>query len=402
MNTPQTTNGPAAAAAAPTAPPDTGFSPLMQDLVDRASERYRLGLEPGIAPKDALDAAWDIAEAAAKAGLAPNADEAYARIQIGRPLGISAMASIQGIALIETKDRDGVVRKTACMYSKLKLGLLQSRRDVIEYIRPKKGCLTNTSATWIAKRRGDIDEVEYTFTIDDAKIAGLVGRGDGKTNSAGVSMNNYDRHPGPMLSARACGRLCDIVGADVLWGLATREDLEDEARMARRQLEELADAASRGELAHALGAPPQAKPGKDLAAFAAEGEDIKRAFAAAIAKRSGPELKAVRERFAAFKAEAPAEVSELVQIEYNRLAGEAKKARGAAPAPTPAAAPAAKEPEPATPTPAGSKGSAAPATPAAGDEPKASTSPYLPPEQRGDEYDGPEEPPPGWKPAGAP
>lgn len=319
-------------------------------LID--TERYRLALEP-----TTQDEGWEVAQAAADAGLVASPAEGFARILIGRPLGIPSMASIQGIALIENA-KTGL--RTACMYAKLKLGLLQSRKNVVEYFRPKE--LTNEKATWVAKRRGE-EEISYTFTIEDARIAGLVGRGDAKTRE-GVSMNNYDRHPGPMLQWRACGRLADIVGADVLNSLATREDIEDENRQAREERQEMAYAASRGELAAPV-APPQAAPPRD---FSSEAAALKQDIADAISTKDKAKQKAVRERFKKLEAEAPLEIVEDTKRFYNMALGKAREGSEAktsdAPANTQTAAPAAPPSKP--------RGQ------------------WLPPSQRGDAYDGPE------------
>ena len=118
--------------------------PTLLDTIADKTERYRLALEP-----TTQDEGWAVAQAAADAKIVASSDEGFARILIGRPLGIPAMASIPGIALIENKSTG---LRTACMYAKLKLGLLQSRKNVVEYFRPKE--LTNEKATWVAKRRG--------------------------------------------------------------------------------------------------------------------------------------------------------------------------------------------------------------------------------------------------------
>jgi len=337
---------------APAAPaPIVRRNPTLLEFNDQ-TERYRLALEP-----TTPDEGWEIAQAAAASALTATPDEAYARILIGRPLGIPAMASIQGIALVENQ-KTGL--KTPCMYAKLKLALLQSRKDVIEYIRPKK--LGDDEAIWVAKRVGPGEEpIEYRFTIEDARVAGLVGRGDGRTNSAGASLNNYDRHPGPMLQWRACGRLCDIIGADVLNSLATREDIEDEER-SERELRAAAEAATRGQIPAHVPAPPQAAatPARD---FAAEAEALKQEISDAVGARDRDRIKAMRETFKRFSAEAPKDLVDECQRFYNMTVGEAKKV-APAPAPTP------------TPAPTQPRGQ------------------YLPPEKRGDAYDGPDFPEP--------
>jgi hypothetical protein len=375
VNTPttqtQNTNGSAPAAQAE---PAKRNAALLESILSE-TERYRLALEP-----TTQDEGWDVAEAAYNAKLVPSADDGFARILIGRPLGIPAMASIQGIALIDQKSTG---LKVPCMYAKLKLAILQSHKDAIEYIRPKKGGLTNTSATWLGKRVGE-EEVEYTFTIEDARIAGLVGRGSSQQQRGDgqqVSMNNYDRHPGPMLQWRACGRLCDIIGAKELNGITTREDLEDENAQLRAELAELADAAARGELRQTLDAPPQAKPARD---FGAEAAALRKALTEAIASKSNKAMKAFREAYDKFKTDAPSELSEEIQRFYSAEVGKARKAErpdsaSAAAPPVPAAVGAAPAPQ-------------APASQPAAPPAKKPESPYLPPDQRGDSYDGPEEP----------
>lgn len=257
---------------APQAPPAAQQPPRREakhdasilDAVMTETEKYRLALEP-----TTLEEAHVIAVDAYRAKLVESVEEAKARILIGRAIGIPAMASIMAIALIENK-RTGL--KTACMYAKLKLGLLQSRTDVVEYIEPRE--ISATKSVWVGKRKGR-PEVPYEFTMDDAVTAGLWSRG--KTDE-GRENNNYTKHPKAMLSARACGRVCDIVGADILNGLATREEIEDENK---QQAQDLADSAARGNLAvelargdgsidAAVGTSPAAPPPRDFEVEAAE------------------------------------------------------------------------------------------------------------------------------------
>ncbi|HEY6459716.1 MAG TPA: hypothetical protein VIY73_06180 [Polyangiaceae bacterium] len=300
-------------------------------------------------------------------------DEAFARIQVGRPLGLPAMASIQNIFLIESKQRDGSVRMIPCMSAKAKLGLCLSRPDIVEYIQPEES--SATTCTWVGKRvKGK--EVRSEFTIEDAKTALLVDRGG---TDEGKKANNYNKHPKIMLSWRACGRLADMIGADILLGIATREELEEEMEQQRAAREDAADAIARGEFRPgAVEAPPQAKPPRD---FLAEHTALRQSLTDAIASKSKPALAAFRKAYDGFKAAAPAELSEDIQRHYAEEMGKARKEAkpGAAsngPPPVP----------PSSPT-------ATPAAPAAAEAPAAKpASPYLPPDKRGDSYDGPEEP----------
>lgn len=363
MNTLSPANGTAAPAATPPPARNAGLI----DSILSETERYRLALEP-----TTQDEGWIVAQAAEDARLVATAAEGFARVLIGRPLDIPAMASIQGIALIDQKSTG---LKVACLYAKLKLGVLQARKDKIEYIRPKPGCLTNTLATWVGKRVGE-EEVEYTFTIEDAMIAGLVGRG--QPDKSGKSTNNYDRHPGPMLQWRACGRLCDIIGAAELNGITTREDIEDENAMLRAELEELATAAGRGELRQTIASPPQAKAARD---FLAEHGALRQQLLSAVAAKSKTDMAAFRKAYDTFKADAPTDLSEDIQRLYSEEMGKARKAA------RPDSASAAAPPPPAATAPA-----QAPAAPPSSPATPPATTGYLPPSQRGDSYDGPEDP----------
>lgn len=349
-----------AAAPAPTAH-ESQLSPLLQDIADRTSDSYKLGLEPRT-----MDAAWEIAQAAVDARMVESVAEAFARIQIGRPLGIPAMASIQNISFIENK-KTGL--RTACMMARQKLALCLSRPDIIEYIEAET--ISNTKAVFIGKRIRGRKEQRYEFTIEDARIAGLVDRGSTEEGKAG---NNYTKHPSPMLQWRACGRLCDLIGADILTGIATREEVDDEMTQQREELEALAAAAGRGELRQTLDAPPQAKPARN---FAGEAESLKKQLIDAVAAKSKGDLAAFRKAYDVFKAEAPAELSESIQRLYSEEMGKARKAakpdgaaNGTPPVPPPsspaaAAPPAAKAapPAPAEPPPGAGDAWEAPADP---------------------------------------
>lgn len=80
-------------------------------------------------------------------------------------------------------------------------------------IRVKK--LDPTSCTLIGTRRGESDGTEITYTLDEAKKAGIA-RG-----------NNWTNHPTDMLLARATTRLCRAVFPDVTGGLSSAEELYD-------------------------------------------------------------------------------------------------------------------------------------------------------------------------------
>ena len=346
-----------------TAPAASEESSPLGEMLVKPMARYNLALEP-----QSFDAGWKVAEMVAKLRLCgvTSPEDAYARILTGRAIGLPAMASVQGIALIYQQKQDSFV---PCMYAKLKVALLLSRSDVIEYIRPVE--LTDKKAVWVGKRVGQ-PEVPYEFTWEMAERAELVGRGMDKE---GKTKNNYDRHPIAMLSWRAAGRLADIIGGDVMNGIASREDVtEDEER---------------GETTPARGTVPEtvkaSVPARD---WAKEAGALKDRLTAAVSTNDHAAMKDVRAAFKTFETEAPVEFSQDVLRFYNMVKSETKKADpppkdpGANPTATAAAQRAAQ---------AARTGAASPAT-ASTAAPKAAE--YLPPNQRGDSYEGPGHPPP--------
>lgn len=77
---------------------------------------------------------------------------------------------------------------------------------------------TNTRVTMAGRRRGNTDAnpTRVTWTLDDAKKAGLAGR------------QNWTRYPRAMLTARATTELCRLIFADVIAGISySLEELED-------------------------------------------------------------------------------------------------------------------------------------------------------------------------------
>lgn len=80
-------------------------------------------------------------------------------------------------------------------------------------IRVKK--LSPEACTLIGTRSGETEGTEVTYTLDEAKKAGIA-RG-----------NNWANHPTDMLLARASTRLCRAVFPDVTGGLSSYEEIVD-------------------------------------------------------------------------------------------------------------------------------------------------------------------------------
>ncbi len=135
-------------------------------------------------------------------------EEAMARMLAGRELGLSAMTSLMSVYIVE-----GMPSLSA----KLKQSLCLRRPDICEEFRLVES--DNEKATFRVKRRGQ-SLLDFTYTIEDAKKAGHI-KPD-KPKSAWMA------NPRRMLEARAKGHAADVVFPDLLNGLATREEMEDQ------------------------------------------------------------------------------------------------------------------------------------------------------------------------------
>jgi len=118
----------------------------------------------------------------------------FAAILYGEELGIGPMQSLSSIHVIEGKPG---------MSPELMRGLVARaghRIDVKE--------ASGDRVTLWGKRADNDSEATVTWTMDDARLAGLAGRGAWKT------------YPRAMLLARATSELCRMIFADVVAGLS--------------------------------------------------------------------------------------------------------------------------------------------------------------------------------------
>jgi hypothetical protein len=130
-----------------------------------------------------------------------NAPEIAAAILYGDEVGLGPMVSLAKIAVV-----DG--RPSLAAEAQRALILGAGHR-----IWPLE--LTVTRATWAGQRHGDDVVTQVTWSMDDARRAGLTGK------------PNWRAYPRQMLSARASAELARAVFADVIGGLAATEELED-------------------------------------------------------------------------------------------------------------------------------------------------------------------------------
>ena len=116
-----------------------------------------------------------------------------AAILAGREIGIGPMTSLQHLHVIEGRPS---------MSAQLMRALVQAAGHRIRVVES-----TSTRCVLAGQRRGDDEGTTVTFTMDDAKQAGLDRR------------PNWAKYPRAMLVARATGELCRLIFADVLGGI---------------------------------------------------------------------------------------------------------------------------------------------------------------------------------------
>jgi hypothetical protein len=299
------------------APTAAGLGPNTLAALDETA--FRLALEPSNP-----DQAWTDAQKIAMAKVCGCIDpaDAYARIMTGRALGWGVMTSMRNIDIIEGQP---------AIRAKGKVGLLLSRRDIIEYIEPVIDPATvMTKATWRAKRVGR-PEIVVSFTIEMAEAAGLLDRGKDEEKK---KKSNWTRFRPQMLNARASSMLCDMVAPDLTGGMVTYEEMVDE-RARREATDEVLDRAAQQQQS-----ATQAAPLRDHFAEA-------RALEAKIlAAKSADEVKAARVELEAWSKEVIGSVSEPVKRLYNQTHGQRRGQAAPPPAPPPQQAPAPEPREP--------------------------------------------------------
>jgi hypothetical protein len=142
---------------------------------------------------------WKTAQKIANTPFVPSAfrgkpEAVFAAILYGEELGIGPMQSLNSIHVIEGKPG---------MSPELMRGLVARAGHRIDV----KEASADRVVLW-GKRADNESEATVTWTMEDARLAGLAGRGAWKT------------YPRAMLLARATSELCRMIFADVVAGLS--------------------------------------------------------------------------------------------------------------------------------------------------------------------------------------
>lgn len=149
-----------------------------------------------------------LAEILSKASNLPDAlkgkiPDVVAQMLAGAELGLAPMASIRGVHIVQGKP---------IMSADTMVGLVMSSGLAEYFVQLESSA---TSVTFETKRRGSPHPQRCTWTMEDAKRAGL------------ASKDNWRLYPRQMLSARARAELGRSVYPDVLAGVYVPEEHVD-------------------------------------------------------------------------------------------------------------------------------------------------------------------------------
>lgn len=179
-----------------------------QPQIVRGTRHFEVELEPRT-----YDEATLVAEHAADSKLFKDIgtpQQAIVLILLGRKFGLSAIDSLRMIHMIEGKP---------CMSAQLIVGIVQ-KSGFAEYFELDEA--TNTSATWITKRRSARKEKSWTFTVEDAKAARLGGLWDKEKKVLRDTFDpnsNWAKYSKVMCMWRAAVFLARAVYTDLVGGL---------------------------------------------------------------------------------------------------------------------------------------------------------------------------------------
>lgn len=168
------------------------------------------GAVRAIVPQD-FEGAYRIASAVVKAGMAPKgldtAEKAMVAIMHGMEVGMTPMASLQSIAVVNGRPTiwgDGAI------------GLVRGSGKC-EWIKERiEGEGDKMVAVCEVKRKGEEDPIRATFSVADAQKANLWGK-----------TGPWQQYPKRMLAMRARAFALRDAFADILRGLGIAEEVQD-------------------------------------------------------------------------------------------------------------------------------------------------------------------------------
>lgn len=160
-----------------------------------------------------LDDMWRFSQCVVKSGFAPKgmekAESVLIAVEMGYEVGLSPMAALQNTA---------VVNGRPTIYGDAALALVRGSGLLDFYEEKQVGTKGKDDFGYCvtAKRKGDSASYTETFTVADAKLAGLWGK-----------PGPWTQYPARMLKFRARGFLLRDAFGDVLKGMRTYEEARD-------------------------------------------------------------------------------------------------------------------------------------------------------------------------------
>lgn len=156
-----------------------------------------------------LQEAMQFADIISKSGMVPKdyigkPGNVLIAVQMGAAVGLQPMQAIQSIAVINGRP---------CMWGDSLIGIVRAS-PICEYVKESFDEETQT-AICQAKRKNE-DEIKQTFSVEDAKLAGLWGR-----------QGPWKNYPKRMLQMRARAFALRDAFADLLNGINVAEEVQD-------------------------------------------------------------------------------------------------------------------------------------------------------------------------------
>lgn len=177
----------------------------------------------GLMPRT-IDELWRMSEWFSRSGMMPKGmdrpEQVAVAVQMGLEVGLAPMQAVQNIAVINGRPS---------LWGDAAMALVRSS-GLCEWIE-ESPVVDEKKATigfcCRSKRRGEKNICERTFTLSDAKTAGLVGKG-----------GPWSQYPARMLQMRARSWVLRDLYPDVLRGLSVREEAEDSTVISVTAVEE--------------------------------------------------------------------------------------------------------------------------------------------------------------------
>ncbi len=181
----------------------TAMVPVGPSLAKVQLPEQSRAFEPG-----SIQEAFQLAGILVKSKLLPDSvttpEAAFAIIATGRELGLTAMQSLRSIH---------VVKGRTILSADLVAALVKSRRDVCSYFQLVES--TTERATYETQRVGEPKPTTMSFTMDDAKRAGVTANG------------TWQKYPQAMLRARCITGLARAVYPDLAMGIYDPDEFEE-------------------------------------------------------------------------------------------------------------------------------------------------------------------------------